>query len=137
MKIVINKLVGDLGEQWAIEVPVSNDILKSANPAVGIMEAVAPALRIVDDRLLDLNMRLINHNKAAQSLDGAGLLAVRQCIEVMYGRRTPPDGPEGKGTQDVVIPSRGESVSDDTQGKVLTAGDALAKSLEAADHGGR
>ena len=135
MKIVINKLVGDLGEQWAVEIPVGNEVLKSKDPVAGIMAAAAPALRVVDDRLLDLNLRLLAHNKAAQELDGAGLLAVRQCIEIMYGRRG-NDGPQGTGVQGVVLPPKSEP-SDDVQAKVLAAGDALATALEAGDHGGR
>ena len=132
MKIVINKLVGDLGEQWAIEFPVPSDILKAKGPdgpAEAIKAAVAPILKVVDDRLFEINMRLIAHNRAAQSLDPAGLLAVRQCVEVMYGgKRIGVDGPEGKGVQDVKHESLVEPV-------VEKAADALEKALQGVDQG--
>lgn len=130
MKIVINKLVGDLGEQWAVEFPVSSDVLKAkgpGGPTEAIKAAIAPVLRVVDDRLLELNLRLIDHNRVAQSLDPAGLLAVRQCVEVMYGsRRVGADGPEGKGVQKLTpedLPSAGNAAG------------ALEKALEAVDQG--
>ena len=127
MKIVINKLVGDLGEQWAIEYNVPSDVLKAGGkdgPTDAIKAAVAPILQVVDDRLLALNLRILNHNRVAQTLSPEGLLAVRQCVEVMYGRRVAPEG-----SQPPVVPDANVSEKADEAGK------SLERALEAKDQG--
>ena len=129
MKIIINKLVGDLGEQWAIEYNVPSDVLKAGGaegPTEAIKKAVAPILRVVDDRLLELNVRLLNHNRVAQTLTPEGLQAVRQCVEVMYGRRVAPEGPQNPQPSAQTI---------ETEEKVAQAASALEKALEAGDAG--
>ena len=127
MKIVINKLVGDLGEQWSIEVPVGNELLKSPEPVAAIKANLGSVLRVVDDRLLELNMRLLDSNRMAQTLTPEAMLALRQTVEVMYGSRVAPDGPVRPQVND---PS--------AQAKVPTE-DAVAgkleKALEAVDVG--
>lgn len=129
MKIVVNKLVGDLGEQWAIEIPVTNDVLKSKDPVGLITDATKAALRVVDNRLLEINMRLIEHNKMAQSLTPEGLLAVRQCVAVMYGTRTDPSSQVSQDAPRVEAPGQ--------PGEVVTIAKNLEKALEATDEGGR
>ena len=139
MKIAIQKTVGDLGEVWMVEVPVDAGILKGEDPVVALKAKLAPALRVLDDRLLDLNLRLLNRNKMAQSLGPEANMAIHQVVQVMYGRAsgpiivdrdgqivdTQPDAPRRDGGQPEVNPH------------VEKASDALSKALEAADHGGR
>ena len=125
MKIIINKLVGDLGEQWAIEYNVPSDVLK-AGGAEAIKKAVAPILKVVDDRLLELNLRLLNHTRVAQTLTPEGFQAVRQCVEIMYGRRVAPEGPQNPQPSAQTI---------ETEEKVAQAASALEKALEAGDAG--
>ena len=130
MKIVVNKLVGDLGEQWAVEYNVPSDVLKAKGengPAAAIKEAMAPILRVLDDRLLEMNLRLIDHNRAVQSLDPAGVLGVRQCVEIMYGRRQPAT----PGEQTPVIPEQ----TGDPAVAAEKAGNALEAALEGVDQG--
>lgn len=124
MKIVINKLVGDLGEQWAIEIPVPSDVLKGKDPVAAIKAISFPALRAVDDRLLELNMRLLDRNQIAQKLTPEANLALQQTIEVMYGRRVVLQAPEEVGPQPTVLP-KGDIESN------------LERALEATDEGGR
>lgn len=121
MKVTIQKPVGILGEVWLIEVPVTNDLLKSKDPIGAIKAQMSSVLRIVDDRLGDLNQRLIDHNTMAQKLAPEGLLAVRQCVDLMYGRMVAPDGAP---PAEVTPPD----------GKIEAS---LERALEAADEGGR
>ena len=129
MKIVINKLVADLGEQWSIEIPVPNDILKAQDPVAGIKAIVAPAMRAMDDRLMEMNMRLLDSNKMAQSLTPEANLALRQVVQVMYGARTNPE------TQAPVLTREQAPPSPDVAAQ--KAQTALEKALEATDEGGR
>ena len=123
MKITIQKPVGILGEVWLVEVPVTNDVLKSKDPVAGIEASTAVATRVMDNRLLQLNLRLIAHNTLAQKLDPAGMLAVRQCMEVMYGQML---GPKQAPEQVEIIPPSDERLTSN-----------LEKALEAVDEGGR
>ena len=132
MKIIINKLVGDLGEQWALEIPVGHDVLKARDPVAAIKAQAAPILRVVDDRLLELNMRLLDSNRLAQSLTPEALLALRQTVEIMYGRRVAPDG-QGGSTQGMQAPP--SPAEGTTAAKAEVAGKALEKALEAVDEG--
>ena len=136
MKIAIQKVIGDLGEVWQIEVPVSNDVLKSADPVAGVKAVAAVALRVADDRLRELNMRLLDHNKMAQTLTPEALLALRQTIEVMYGSRVAPDGPERPGVKvvkpDEPIPSD-DRVAANLE-KALEAADRLVEDRRAGEH---
>ena len=129
MKIVINKLVGDLGEQWSVEVPVPNDVLKASDPVAALKVLTAPALRAVDDRLLELNMRLLDSNRMAQGLTPEANMALRQVVEVLYGRRVAPGEPPGQEPQQP--PAPGPDVV------AQRAQTALEKALEATDEGGR
>lgn len=128
MKIVIGKLVGDLGEQWSIEVPIGNDLLKSKDPVGAIKTVSGIVLRVVDDRLLEMNMRLLDSNRMAQSLPPDALLALRQTVEIMYGRRVAPDGPTPQGVGKPPVPQA------PTDQDVSAS---LEKALEAVDEGGR
>ena len=128
MKIVINKLVADLGEQWSIEIPVPNDVLKAQDPVAGIKAIVAPAMRAMDDRLMEMNMRLLDSNKMAQSLTPEANLALRQVVQVMYGARTNPETQAPVLTREQAPPSPGVAAQ-----KAQTA---LEKALEATDEGG-
>ena len=126
MKITVQKPVGILGEVWLVEVPVSNDILKSKDPVAGIESMTDVATRVLDNRLLQLNLRLIEHNKLAQNLPGDAAMAVRQCVEVMYGQMLGPSqvkpqvtSPDGEGQRDEKVAL------------------ALERALEAVDEGGR
>lgn len=127
MKIIIGKLVGDLGEQWSIEVPIGNDVLHCKDPVNAVKAISGIALRVVDDRLLEMNMRLLDSNRMAQSLTPDALLALRQTVEIMYGRRVAPDGP---GPQSVGKPVP-EPPTDASVAK------SLEKALEAVDEGSR
>ena len=127
MKIAIQKVVGDMGEVWMIEVPVGNDVLKSKDPVAAIKASIAGVLRVADDRLMEVNMRLLDHNKLAQSLEPAALLALRQCVQVMYGQR---------GGQEQ-LPATPPPSDSDTQKKVDKVVSALEGALENVDEGGR
>lgn len=128
MKITIQKLIGDLGETWMLEVPVGNDILKSQDPVAGITAATAAILRVADNRLQHLNQRLLDSNRMAQSLTPEAMLALRQTVEVMYGSRIAPDGPQ---RPEVKVTPPGAHVSD------AALASNLEKALEAVDEGGR
>ena len=133
MKISIQKPVGALGEIWMIEIPVSNDVLSAKDPVKALEGKMYTALRAVDNRLLELNLRLIDHNKIAQGLTPEGLLAVRQCVQMMYDRSMVPDvGPETQ-PGDRVDAARNL----DTANKVERATSALEAALEQVDQGGR
>ena len=137
MKIVINKLVADLGEQWSIEIPVPNDVLKAQDPVAGIKAIVAPAMRTMDDRLMEMNMRLLDSNKMAQSLTPEANLALRQVVQVMYGARTNPETQAPVTTQPGLHgqgPRPGDERPDVAAQKAQTA---LEKALGATDEGGR
>lgn len=124
MKITIQKPVGILGEVWLVEVPVSSDILKSKDPVGGIKRTTDVATRVMDDRLLSLNLRLIDHNKMAQELTPEGLLAVRQCVEAMYGNLLGPS-------------QAPKMVREDPEAESEKVTLALERALEATDEGGR
>ena len=111
MKIAIQKLVGDLGETWMVEIPVTNDILHSKDPVVGIKASAAAALRVMDDRLYDLNKRLLAGNAQAQKLTPEAKLALGQVIEIMYGRRQggPNAAPEIERPGDPALASKVEA----------------------------
>ena len=121
MKIIVNKMVGE-GEQFAIEVNINDDTL--AKLGVGWAQAsLAPALALVDARLLDLNTRLLNANRMAQTLTPEANAAMRQCVDILWGRQSPPmDLPaiqkEEKAASDVVLSEKAAK---------------LAAALEAAD----
>lgn len=129
MKIVVNKLVGDLGEQWSVEVPVGNDLLKAKDPVAAIEAQMEPVLRVVDNRLLALNMRLLDSNRMAQALSPEAMLALRQTVEVMYGSRVPPEGPQRP-------PEPVKQATQDPVGAEKVAL-ALERAMEATDEGGR
>ena len=124
MKITIQKPVGILGEVWLVEVPVTNDVMKSKDPVAGIEAATSVATRVMDNRLLQLNLRLLEHNRVAQTLTGEQMLAVRQCVELMYGSLVGVDGPN---RPQVTAPA--ETSDAGVQSK-------LEKALEAVDQGG-
>ena len=129
MKIAIQKVIGDMGEVWQIELQVPADVLKSKDPVAAIKAQASHVLRVADDRLMDINMRLIDHNRLAQTLDPAALLAMRQCVQVMYGQRGGaeqlPQEPPKKVTEG------------DVESKVESLSKALEGALEAVDEGGR
>ncbi len=124
MKIIVNKLIGDLGEQWSVEIPVTNDVLKSKDPVVAIEAITNVALRVADNRLQSLNQRLLDSNRMAQTLTPEAMLALRQTVEVLYGSRVPPEGLKRPTTEPVP--------PDDT--KVVSS---LETALEAMDEAGR
>ena len=123
MKIIVNKMVGE-GEQFAIELNIGEDVLKKEG-VEGAQVRLAPALALVDARLLELNTRLLNANRLAQKLTPEANAAMRQCVDILWGRQSPP----------MDLPA--------IQGEEKTASDAvlsekaakLAEALEAADAG--
>ena len=132
MKITIQKPVGILGEVWLVEVPVTNDVLKSRDPVAGIQAATDVATRVMDDRLLQLNLRLMAHNTLANKLAPEAGMAVRQCVELMYGRMVGPDGQQ-PGQPMVLTPADVDKMGP-TDEKLASN---LEKALEAVDEGGR
>ena len=132
MKITIQKPVGILGEVWLVEVPVTNDVLKSRDPVAGIQAATDVATRVMDDRLLQLNLRLMAHNTLANKLAPEAGMAVRQCVELMYGRMVGPDGQQ-PGQHMVLTPADVDKMGP-TDEKLASN---LEKALEAVDEGGR
>lgn len=117
MKITIQKPVGILGEVWLVEIPVSNDVLKSKDPVAGIEAQASVATRVMDNRLLQLNLRLIDHNEIARKLDPEAHLAVRQCVEAMYGT--------------LVGPAQGKFQKEE-EGKPAPGDENIARNLEKA-----
>lgn len=138
MKIVVNKLVGDLGEQWALEFQVGNDILHSKDPVGAIKEAMYAVLRAIDDRLLEMNLRIMAKNKMAQSLTPEALMALNQTVQIMYGIQTDPSAQAVRQAveKEVLGPSQPPPNS-----KSETAPVGLEKALEAVgaleDEGGQ
>lgn len=134
MKITIQKIVGDLGETWMIEVPVSSDVLRSRDPVVGIKAHTETALRVIDDRLLEMNLRILARNKIAQKLTPEALLALNQTIQIMYGIAADPSArrvmqdvrEEAKDPKVEVTPPSDQDVTRQ-----------LEMALEATDEGGR
>ena len=88
MKIIVNKMVGE-GEQFAIEININDDVLKKEG-VEGAQARLSPALALVDARLLELNTRLLNANRLAQKLTPEANAAMRQCVDILWGRQTPP-----------------------------------------------
>lgn len=129
MKIVVNKLVGDLGEQWAIEVPVSNEVLKSKDPVAGITAALAPALRVVDNRLLEMNTRILARNVMASSLSPEALMVLNQTVQIMYGVQA--------GDRSVAARQEAERQARGEPNAPRDAVASLERALEATDEGGR
>lgn len=128
MKISVQKVIGDMGEVWQIEHQIHTDVFKQKDPVAAIKGQIKDVLRVADDRLYDINIRLIEHNKLAQGLTPEALLAVRQCVQVMYGQR---GGVEQ-------LPEKPPVRDDDaTQGRVDKVVSALEGALEAVDEGGR
>ena len=123
MKIIVNKMVGE-GEQFAIEVNINDDTL--AKSGVEWAQArLAPALALVDARLLELNTRLLNANRMAQTLTPEANAAMRQCVDILWGRQTPP--------MDLPAIQKDEKAASDA---VLSEKVAkLAEALEAVDAG--
>ena len=123
MKIIVNKMVGE-GEQFAIEVNINDDVLKKEG-VEGAQTRLSPALALVDARLLELNTRLLNANRIAQTLTPEANAAMRQCVDILWGRQTPPmDLPaiqkEEKAASDAVLSEKAAK---------------LAAALEAVDAG--
>ena len=123
MKIIVNKMVGE-GEQFAIELNIGDDILKKEGME-GAQARLSPALALVDARLLELNTRLLNANRMAQTLTPEANAAMRQCVDILWGRQTPPmDLPtiqkEEKAASDAVLSEKAAK---------------LAEALEAVDGG--
>lgn len=133
MKIAIQKVVGDMGEVWMIEVPVDANTLKAPDPVAAIKAKIGDVLRVADDRLMEINLRLMEHNRLAQALSPEGLLAVRQCVQIMYGRNQAPDVNERTTPAD----AHPAPHSDDVARKLEKAAGALEGALEAVDQGGR
>ena len=123
MKIVVNKMVGE-GEQFAIEMNIADEVVKKEG-SKGVQARFLPALDLVDTRLLVLNTRLLNANRMAQTLTPEANAAMRQCVDILWGRQTPPmDLPaiqkEEKAASDVVLSEKAAK---------------LAEALEAVDAG--
>lgn len=133
MKIAVQKVVGDMGEVWMIEVPIDAGTMKAPDGVAAIKAKMADVLRVADDRLLEINMRLIQHNKLAQSLTPEALLAMRQCVQMMYGRQHVKDVDENTRPED----ARVAPADNDVATKLEKAAGALEGALEAVDQGGR
>lgn len=135
MKIAIQKVVGDMGEVWMIEVPVDAKVLSAPDPVAAIKAKIGDVLRVADDRLYDINMRLMEHNKLAQQLSPEGMLAVRQCVAIMYGRNHTPDVNEK--TQPSDAHPAAQAGANELAAKLEKAVGKLDGALEAVDQGGR
>ena len=121
MKIIVNKMVGE-GEQFAIEVNIGEDVLKREG-VKGAQDRLSPALALVDARLLELNTRLLNANKLAQKLTPEANYAMRQCVDILWGRQTPPA--EFPADEPATVAS----------GDLDAEAEALSAALEASDAG--
>lgn len=129
MKIVIQKTVGDLGETWMVEVPLERVKADTEEQVVAqIKNRLDPALRVMDDRLLNLNLRLLNRNAMARKLAPEANEALNQVVQMMYGRRQGPVMVDQDGViQDTSMPKIPE---DQVQGNVERAAGALERALE-------
>ena len=139
MKIVVQKTVGDLGETWMVEIPVDGGLRKSDDPVTAIKAKIDPVFRVMDDRLLEINMRLLNRNAVARKLGPEANMALHQTVEVMYGRRQGPVVIDRDGmirdTSETEIPPSDPEVTRVNVDKAQKALGKLEAALEAGDAG--
>lgn len=81
------------GEQISADFTVDQDELLALVAAAGsLRQALAPHFDFFDDRLLEMNLRIITANTMVKKLDPQAQVAFHSVMEVMHGQRpTHPD----------------------------------------------
>lgn len=105
-KISIFKTTAD-GEQVNVEVDLTPDVLKQVEPTVmraikgsgaqdqivpgkSLRQVFAPYFQLVDDRLLEMNTRIMASNVLVKKLSPEAQYAVTNIFEVLHGRSRGP-----------------------------------------------
>ena len=90
MKITIHKVTAD-GEQVSVEVPLTSDMLRLAQRGeVTLRTYLTPILELMDDRLLEMNKRIIASNYLTKKLPVDAQVALHNVLDVLHGKSSGP-----------------------------------------------
>ena len=99
MKVSIAKMTAE-GEQLSVEFDLHDSALPEGHEDRATLKGV---LKFLDERLLEMNLRVINANRKVRELEPKAQIAVHEFMDVLYGRKqqAPDTVPEPSDTEGV------------------------------------
>ena len=83
MKVTVQKATGE-GEYISVEAQVPGDVLKN-NDKVRLRRYLAPGFDLIDDRLFEMNRRIIMANKLVKQASPDVQFIIHSVLEGMHG----------------------------------------------------